>query len=216
MEYWASDYCRGVLELADRVRDVIGPERVVLVETPSGPMSGHCHGGLSADFGFNKTAAGLKNYGRITASPVRYGMPEIRYFSNGLNLNELHQIYAAGHRLALCNQHRTEGNASYIKKLVCLRKAYKDALIEGRQTYQPATASDEVAAYHYTGHENEIITVVNTSEILAYIDLLRLRPLHADSLWTDLLTKRTFAAVGTNLGVVVPPTGLLVLLRQRG
>lgn len=118
---WPADYARGVLELVDLVARTIGSERVVLVETPSGPVGHHCHGGVSADFGWPPDErAGLPGStgpsDKIMASPVRYGLPEIRYFSNGGrgegSLNRLHQIYAAGHGLALCHQHLVEDNGS--------------------------------------------------------------------------------------------------------
>ena len=141
LQCWPVDYARGVLTLTDLVRSKIGQDRVVLVETPSGPTGRHCHGGVSADFAFY-VADGLSDQTRITASPVRYGYPDIRYFSNGgPSMNRLHQIYAAGHGLALCYQHLVENGGStvaHVKGLVDTRRRYADVLTRGRQVYQPA------------------------------------------------------------------------------
>jgi hypothetical protein len=164
-QLWPLDYARGVLNLTDKVVKAIGPDRIVLVETPSGPIGHHCHGGVSADFGFPFTAPLSE---RITASPVRYGIPEIRYFSNGGDgddsLNRLHQVYAAGHGLALCHQHIVESGGTHmahIKKLVDIRRDHADALIRGQQTYQPETEDNRVAAYCYRGRGGKsILTVV--------------------------------------------------------
>ena len=212
-DYWPLDYARGVLALADDVMETIGPERIVLVETPSGPMAHHCHGGVSADFGFH-AHDGLSNQSRITASPVRYGLPEIRYFSNGGDsMNRLHQIYAAGHGLALCHQHILDAKGAHVahlKRLVDIRRNHAEALIHGRQTYQPKPDRgwDDLAAYCYRGRSaSAIITVVNTSEDADYTGRLELRAEHAGSSWTDLISGRRFIANGVALQVAVPRGG---------
>lgn len=217
------DYTRGVLELADAVREIVGSDRIVLVETPSGPMGRHCHGGLSADFAFH-IRDGLSNQSRITASPVRYARPEVRYFSNGGDsLNRLHQIYAAGHGLALCHQHVIAGQAGHLKRLVDIRRDHAETLIHGDQHYQPQADAGrgDVAAYAFrsTGG-SAIITAVNTSESTDYRGALRLRAEHFDSAWTDLISGRSITAKGPVLEVVLPrggaatPDNLIVLLRK--
>jgi hypothetical protein len=167
----SKQYSQGVLKLVDRVREAIQeikPDAVVIGETTIGQLGQHWDGGLSADFAWYRWV----NQERIIASPVRYGIPEINYISNGTNLNELNQIYAAGHSLALCSNwpddipNFIKDNAAYIHKLVTIRQRYKDALIYGMQTYQPKTDSDNngssrVIAYYYQGKQNEIITAVN-------------------------------------------------------
>ena len=226
LDCWPVDYARGVLALADKVMQTIGPDRVVLVETPSGPMARHCHGGVSADFAFH-VRNGLSNQDRITASAVRYGIPEVRYFSNGGDsMNRLHQVYAAGHGLALCHQHILEENGSHVghlKHLVDIRRTHADALIHGQQTYQPqAEGPEDVAAYCYRGPSGlTIITVVNTSEEADYTGRLALRAEHADSAWTDLIGGGHFTANGAALQISVPRGGrsktdnLLVLQQAR-
>ncbi|MER7754402.1 hypothetical protein [Kitasatospora sp. NPDC097643] len=224
IQYWPIEYAQGVLTLAKAVMDTIRPDRVVLVETPGGPIRRHCHGGLSLDFDPFHVDNGLSDQTRITASAVRYGIPEVRYFSNGGDsMNRLHQIYAAGHGLALCHQHILEdagAHIAHIRQLVDIRRTHADTLIRGHQSYQPTTEDgrDDVAAYCYRGTDGTaIITVVNTSEVADYAGRLQLRPEHAGSSWTDLLTGRLFVANGTTLPITVPrggrstTTNLLVL-----
>jgi hypothetical protein len=213
LDCWPLDYARGVLALADAVIKKIGPERVVLVETPGGPMGRHCHGGVSADFAFH-VRDGLSDQTRITASAVRYGIPEVRYFSNGGDsMNRLHQIYAAGHGLALCHQHLLDGSGAlvaHIRRLVDIRRTHAEALIRGRQVYQPPTedGADDVAAYCYRGADGTtILMVVNTSEVGGYAGQLRLQPEHAGSSWTDLLTGLRFSADDTALQIALPAGG---------
>ena len=104
----ALEYSRGVLGLTDKVRREIRAVRsdaVVLGETTSGPILRHWDGGLSSDFSRKPELswARLANLGRLIASPVRYGIPEACIFSNGIDINELNQVFAAGHSLALCS-----------------------------------------------------------------------------------------------------------------
>ena len=197
------EYSRGVLELADRVRDAIGPDRVVLCESTSGQLGQSVHGGLSSDLGQEVARQRWRNQSRILASPVRYGMPHVTFISNGLDMNELHQIYAAGHPLALCcNWHSNPDNPDYrgqdvfmhgeaerarIKHLLDVRTNLKDALVYGRQTYQPATGDDDVAAYFYEGTSRSVLTVVNTSTSTNYSGHLALRPSEANRLWYNAL-----------------------------
>jgi hypothetical protein len=214
-----------VLDLADEVVDDIGPDRVLLVETPSGPVGRHCHGGVSADFSFH-VRDGLSDQTRIMASPVRYGIPEVRYFSNGGDsMNRTHQIYAAGHGLALCHQHILESDGmhvGHIKQLVDIRRTYAEALIHGEQWYQPSAEDGrgDVAAYCYRGGGTTILTIVNTSESADYSGRLQLRAEHTGSIWTDLLSGRGLAAEGTALPINLPRGGRsntdnLLVLEQR-
>jgi hypothetical protein len=159
------EYSRAVLELADQVRDAIGPDRVVLCESTSGQLGRQVHGGFSSDLGQKVAQQRWRNQGRILASPVRYGMPQVNFISNGLDMNELHQIFAAGHPLALCwNLHSYADNPKregpdvfmhrkaerdQIKQLLTVRNSLKNALVYCRQTYQPDTGDDDVAAYFY-------------------------------------------------------------------
>jgi hypothetical protein len=221
-ERWPFRWNAGVLKLMDLVLAEMGPDKVLLVETPSGPAGRHCHGGFSADFNrILHRGGGLSNQTRIVGSPIRYGMPWIRYFSNGWNLNELNQIYAAGHGLALSGTHLPE-ETRYIANLVTVRTKFADTLIRGRQTYQPETGRSDVVAYYYTGGSDRIITVVNTSEH-DFAGELQLRQQAFDSTWSDLawlpdryrLDKRpTFTTVnGRLIPITVPGHSLRVLRR---
>ena len=191
-------------------------------------MAHHCHGGVSADFAFH-ARDGLSNQSRITASPVRYGLPEIRYFSNGGDsMNRLHQIYAAGHGLALCHQHILDAE----------RGARRPPQTPRRHSLQPRRGADpwppDLSAearpwagttwpwYRYRGRSaSAIITVVNTSEDADYTGRLELRAEHAGSSWTDLISGRRFIANGAALQIAVPRGGrskldnLLVLQQTR-
>jgi hypothetical protein len=215
--YSPQEYSQGVLQLTERVRAAIRelkPDAVVLGETTAGPIARHWDGGLDADFAWLRPT----NQGRITASQVRYGIPEICIFGNGVDLNELHQVYAAGHGLALCNY--WPGSFMYkfgahIRKLVEIRRLYKNALIYGIQKYQPGSRNPAVAAYYYESKPNHMITLVNTASTDQSIDIL-LRPDDHDSVWRDLLTGQEFSASGILLEAVPLSVGiasLRVLLR---
>ncbi len=209
--YNPEQYSAGVLTLTDRVRkaiQAIKPDAVLMGETTAGPISRHWHGGLSADFAWLSRI----NQGRILASPVRYGIPEVNFITNGRTLNELNQVFAAGHNLALCDTHLPF--ASYIRPLVEIRQRYKDALIYGSQAYQPATGSPDVAAYFYEGSTNRIITAVNISSQRYYVGHLTLRSSEANSVWQDLVSNETFKAQDTKLALSIPVEGLRVLVRK--
>lgn len=217
-------HCQGVLNLTARVRRAvkeIKSDAVVLGETTAGPIGRYWDGGLSANFGFaerpeNGTLA--QNPRRLVASPVRYGIPELNWFGNGVNLNELHQVFAAGHSLALCGfwpgsfMHDAAG---HIRTLVQMRQTYKDALIYGQQTYQPRTGNQDVVAYHYRGETHQLITLVNIADTFDHSATLELRDADRDSIWRDLLTPLLISANGNLLGPIsVPRSGLRVLLRS--
>jgi hypothetical protein len=197
--YSPVEYANGVIRLTERVRNAvqaINAQAVVFGETTAGPIARHWDGGMSAYFGFGGIPTSP-----LTASPVRYGIPEIGWFSNGKNINELHQVFAAGHGLALCNANFgfMSDNADHIRRLVEIRRQYADALVRGRQTYQPQTTSNEVAAYHYVGDEHEMLTVVNTSESMSHMIDITLRGSDADTTWADLINNVIIPANGATL-----------------
>lgn len=207
--YSPAEYSKGVLTLADRVRQTIQaikPDLVVIGENASGALPRHGHGGLTADFAW----LGGQNQHRVVASPVRYGIPEANLFSNGHNLNEMHQIFAAGHSLALANLHLPD--AAYIQKLVRIRQEYKDALIYGTQAYQPKTGHPEVAAYVYRGVRHNVITAVNCSES-SYRGNLQLEDPEDNSIWKDLLSKQDLTAAKKQLPLEVEGRQLRVLVQ---
>ena len=209
-------HARGVLQLTDRVRAAIRrlkPDAVVLGETAAGPIGRHMDGGLSAEFAWDFTKAASRD--RIRASPIRYAAPEIAFFSNGRDLAQLHQVYAAGHNLALTScwpfsfmyDHRV-----HIKRLVEIRQQHKDALIHGAQDYQPEPEDEGVVAYLYRGMRERILTVVNIAPAPRTTNV-RLRQTESGAVWEDLLTPGvTLTAIGTTLsGVALDGGGLRVL-----
>ena len=209
--YSPKQYNQGVLAIADRVRTAVQalkPDGVVIGESTSGPLARHWHGGLSADFAWHAK----QNQGRIIASPVRYGVPEVNFITNGRNLNELNQVFAAGHNLALANVDLVW--APYVKRLVKVRQEYKDALIYGLQAYQPETGEPDVAAYFYRGAEHDLITAVNTSSERAYGGHLKLDDAKPNSRWRDLLSDEVIIASGGRIALRIPPQGLRILLRE--
>jgi hypothetical protein len=212
--YSPQEYNLGVLQLTARVRSAIQaikPDAVVMGETTAGPLVHVWDGGLSADFGFLSSQGITK----IVASPVRYGIPEENIFSNGRNLNELHQVYAAGHNLALCCDWPGTfmyANIAHIRTLVEIRQKYKDALIHGKQAYQPGTGSTDIVAYFYEGSDNQVITVANTSGT-NYSGPITLRESEANTSWKNLITGNVTAANATSLPVALPPEGILILLK---
>ena len=216
--YSPQAYNLGVLQLTRRLRaaiQAIKPDAVVLGETTAGPIAQVWDGGLSADFA-RAWGAYRGPSTKLVAAPVRYGLPQVNFISNGTNLNELYQVYAAGENLALCcdwagtfmNQ-----NANQIRTLVGIRQQYKDALIYGQQDYQPQTDNVDIAAYDYAGADHQILTVVNTADT-RYSGTLTLRASDADSHWQDLIGGGSDAANGTSLAVSLAAGGILVLLRQ--
>ena len=213
--YVPIEYAQGVIGLTHHLRNhiqAIKPDAVVLGETTSGPMGRHWDGGFSADFNVRFGPNRGAYIGHLTASPVRYGMPQVNFMSNGLNLNELSQIYAAGHNLALCcgwSGNFMGDNRTYVKNLVQQRQAHKNALIYGTQLYQPTTGSDSVAAYFYQGTQEQVITMVNTSSDITYVGSLALHSHNASSIWRDVLTGTIFTSDGAGqLAVSDPAAGL--------
>ena len=204
-------YSLGVLDLAKRVREAIRsvrPDAIVMGETTSGALSRYWDGGLSADFAW----LAAQNQHRMVASPVRYGLPEVNIFTNGRNLNELNQVFAAGHNLALLNANLPD--APYIRSLVEIRQKYKDALIHGKQVAQPKTGNDSVAAYRYQGSVNDVVTVANTAA-QSFSGEIELEAGSAhSSTWLNPLTGETVSASDSKLRLRLAGESLLVLVRQ--
>lgn len=223
-EYSAEDYSLGVLSLTKKVRDAIQnvkPDAVVLGETTVGPIARYWDGGLSADLGF-ADVLGKDESGnwieKLIASPVRYGIPEVRIFTNGWDLKGLNQVYAAGHGLALSSfWHGSfmHDNAAYIKTLVEIRASYKDALIHGAQTYQPKTDSSSVIAYHYEGAIHSLMAMVNMGNSPVDTDVTIKEP-NSGWIWKDLISGDLLETEGGILKKVhIGEGGLRILLRLR-
>jgi hypothetical protein len=99
---------------------------------------------------------------------------------------------------------------------VQIRQNFRDALIYGQQTYQPATGDPSVAAYFYHGTVSRIITIVNTSQS-DYAGTVALAMDETNSSWDDLLTGEKFVADSQAriAGVTIPPGELRVLSAHR-
>jgi glycosidase len=124
---------------------------------------------------------------------VRYGAPRMNWFSNGHDVNEMNQIWAAGHSLALCSNWPgtfVHENAATIRRLVALRRQFSNALIEGIQEYQPATGSESVVAYLYRGARDVVLVVVNTASGGSFAGDVALRDSEAGSRWQVLAGSR--------------------------
>jgi hypothetical protein len=226
--YAAQDYARGLLSLVQNMRTAIqqiNPEAVVIGECTAGPVARYWDGGLNADLGFGniwpcpgdpQQANGVQ---RLTASPVRYGIPEVRMFGNGWTLNGLHQFYAAGHGLALCSNYPGGSfmfdNAGHIKKLVDIRVKFRDALIHGAQINQPSTNNPMVIAYQYQGTTSRILTIVNISNTNVQADVSLDTP-DPGGRWRNLLTDGLESYYTTNgvlkdIAMTTGPGSILVL-----
>lgn len=147
---------------------------------------------------------------------MRYAMPQANFYTNGRNLNQLNQVFAAGHNLAL--SYHWLPNADYIRNLVQIRQQNADTLIYGEQAYQPMTENEDVAAYVYRDANSEILTVVNTS-VTPYTGTLTLQPHDAATTWLDLLSGEQFTipeaqADEIQLSITLPPTSLRILRRE--
>ncbi len=207
--YSPLQYSRGVLELAKEVRQAVRAVRadaIVMGESTSGALSRYWDGGLSADFAW----LAAQNQHRIIGSPVRYGMPEVNIFSNGRNLNELNQVFAAGHSLALLNANLPD--SPYIRKVVQIRQKYKDALIYGRQICQLKTGNDYVPAYYYRGSVHHVITAANTTAN-TYSGAIPIEAVGStSSKWLDLLTGDVLTASRQQLTTTLTAHSLLILV----
>ncbi len=207
--YTPLQFSQGVLELAAKVRQAVRsvrPDAIVMGESTSGALSRYWDGGLSADFAW----LAAQNGHRMIGSPVRYGMPEVNIFTNGRNLNELNQVFAAGYGLALLNANLPD--SEYIRTLVEIRQKYKDALIYGRQICQPKTESDSVPAYYYRGSTHHVITAVN-SDSQTYSGFINLDGVGVPSWkWRNLITNETLTPSQGRLNIELAAHSLLVLL----
>lgn len=176
----AQEYSTGELELIEELRNYahsLKPQSIVLGETTAGPVWQIWDGGLSADFAWQIE----DNKGRIVASPVRYGNPHVNFFSNGKNLNQFNQIYASGHNIALAYYQMEHVN--YIADLLDIRRNYKDAMIYGKQIYQPWCDNEEATAYRYQGTDNEMLIMLNVSETTPMNGEFVLLPADKDKQW---------------------------------
>lgn len=231
LKYNSSEYSQAVLRLVDRVRAAvraIKPDTVVISETTAGPIARHVDGGVSGDLYFLWERGA--NADRIVGSPVRYGMPNVNFFGNGRDLAELHQVFAAGHNLALCTPCWVDKNDAdprtgpdfmwaaqgHIKALVDARKRFKDALVYGRQRASVPSTSPDVAVYGYDGTSNAVLTAVNLHSE-ARVTAVTLGAGEAGTTWQDAFTGEAFRAEGRTLlvpvGPALDPSGIRILHR---
>lgn len=183
------EYNAGFIAMCTETREAIqaiNPEAVLLCEAGA-PLTQYTDGGLTGDFIWGKTVSNPN----ITASPIRYGLPQANLYVTGQNMSQLKQSFAAGHNLAVC--YYWEGDQAYIRQLVQLRQIYKDALIYGQQDYQPKTESDFVAAYSFKGSENTIATLLNLAGE-TYTGTVTLNAEYANSTWVNELTGQSYTA----------------------
>lgn len=201
------EYNEGFVAMCKETREAIqkvNPEAVVLAEAGASTAE-FTDGGLSGDFLWGKTVSDP----RIMASPVRYGMPEANLFITGETLSQLKQCYAAGYNLAV--SYYWEQHQGYIRDLVMLRQKYKDAMIDGKQEFQPETQNDSVAAYLYAGNENTVVTALNLSGS-RYEGTLQLGVQYANTTWVNELTSQSYAADAQGvLNVAMEQEELMVL-----
>lgn len=196
------EWNQGVYDFITKVRDAIRqikPDAVVMSESGGSGLFFYEDGGLSADYVWSSAS----NEGRIVASPIRYGIPEGNFSSNGRPdfLNHLTQIYAAGHSLTL--NHLWNGAAPFIKLLLDTRRAYKDAMIYGEQAYQPNTGTMWVAAYMYRGTVNKVMTIVSLAADVMSVNI-QLEAAESNTQWTDVLTGELFFAINQSMTVSMP------------
>ena len=205
--YTSKEFSVEALRFVEHLRAAIReikPDAVVFGENTGGSLPHLWDGGLSADFVW----LAEQNQRKLLASPARYGVPNLNLYSNGYTRNETHQIFAGGHSLALANAHLPD--AEYIRRLVHVRQRYKDALIYGKQAYQPKTGNDKVAAYYYAGNEHEVITVVNIADE-AFCGTLALKPETPVNGWEVVWGDSQIEATPKGLLVKVAAKQLLIL-----
>lgn len=172
----------------------------------------HVDGGLSADFNNSSaTFTGRTTFNQmLLGSPVRYGLPQINIFSNGKNLNELNQVFAAGHSLALSTNRPGSfmyDSAAYISRLVSARRTLAAALIDGGQVDQATEYGSNgafVVTYHYSGGD-EVVTVVNPTDKTFNGTLSVRAAMQPDTRWEDWLTSEVFTVTSSGLTIAVPP-----------
>jgi hypothetical protein len=208
--YSPLEFSLGVLTLARQVRETIRgvkADAVVLGESTSGALGRVWDGGLSADFAW----LAAQNRNKILGSPVRYGMPEMNVFSNGRNVAELNQVFAAGHGLALLNANLSD--AEYICRLVRIRQQYKHLLIYGQQKMATCGECKDLVAYCYKAKEEVLFTIVNTSACPQQAEL-DVGKAGTGRCWRDLLhPEQELVEDNGVIRVRVPAGGLMVLTR---
>ena len=203
LTYGSKAHSQGVLAMIDRVRSAvrrIKPDAVVLVETISGPAGWHADGGTSSDFFSGSWPHGeTEIQGVLRGSPARYAYPGKTWFSNGSDIAQLRQVFAAGHSLALsgncaacaCKTAYVFDNRVEIRQLVKMRHDFADALVDGAQEYQPGAVPNDVerpvVGYYYRGSSNRIVTAANTNTA-PWAGTLQLAASEAGSVWTILPT----------------------------
>ncbi len=151
---------KGLSAIISRVRTAIRrikPDAVVMTESVSDLLLPVIDGSCDGSFVW-----GLQvNGGPVQSSPLKYAFPEANVFTNGWTLAHLNLAFGLGWNLAVGPP--WEEHAGYIRRLVRLKREYKDALIYGRVLPQLQTSSPEVVATGFVGEENTVLTVVNTS-----------------------------------------------------
>lgn len=208
----ALEYSVGMLDLIREIRGLvqqIKSDAIVMGETTSGPVWQCWDGGLSADFAWQIE----DNKGRIVTSPIKYGMPQVNFISNGRNLSQLNQIFAAGHNLALSYHHLSD--SVYIKKLMNIRQQYKDALIYGKVLYHPYCKKETIASYRYQGLKSDLIIVVNTSDCMNFSDYIILKGDDKNKLWTKILGNGAYKIVGANFYMDINPKEMMIFEMQK-
>lgn len=206
------EYNAQLLVLMNRIRTAIRrvkPDAVVLAETGSGEALHVTDGGWTADFAwFMKNSAGT-----ILTSPLKYAQPQANIFSNGKDMNELHQVFAAGFGLCVCDYFEWELNIAEIKGLIEIRKTYADALVYGTQSILPRVSQDGIGSAYFEGNEHRILTVVNTLPEEQTVSVALGTQLAGKS-FTELQTSESYSADATGmLSLPIASEGLLVLLQ---
>jgi hypothetical protein len=210
-----------VLDLVDRVRRAIRmevPDAVVLSETTSGPMYRHVDGGVSADlYDSGPAFTGTKTIdGRLLTSPIRYALPQVTFFSNGEDLNQLNQVFAIGHGLALCTNWSPGtlfpdfifDNAQYIRGLVKARQDLASALVHGAQAAQQdltGTDGSLAVAYSYAGSP-PVVTVLNPNEKVFTGTIPPHGLMQPGTRWEDVFTREQFIVTSSGVSISIPPS----------
>jgi len=204
-------YNEGVITLARRVREAvraIKPDAVVMTESFNETLAATVDGSLDGSFYWHWPL----NAGLLEESPWKAVHPQYLVFSNGNDLNELHQVFAAGQSLALAPNWLP--SAGHIKKLLEIRRILGDALIDGRLVANPRAGSG-VVAYHYAGSENEVV-IVAIARGLTWTGDVHLGSAYDGTAWEEMLTGSEVVASET--GVVALDLGLdkpkLAILRR--
>ena len=210
--YTMDEYNVGLLTLSTRVRKAIRaikPDAVVLSESGAGLMIGRNDGGFTADYCWSNATG--NDY--VLESPTKYAYPSASLYSAGRTLNSIHQVFATGYSFALCDYWQEYKDE--IKALVTLRQEYKDALIYGKQSVLPETGNAKLAAYIYSGKENEILVLMNAgSRVFDYCISL---PNYGNSEWECLHGTRLdtlYVGQDSSVNISIEPQSILVYRRK--